>query len=60
MRTPAQDRFDPYRVGLDHLALGVPDVMTLETMKRELESCQCSQQWDRARCIDAGQLHQRV
>ena len=31
-----QDRFDPYRVGLDHLALGVPDVMTLETMKREL------------------------
>lgn len=35
-QTPARDRFDPYRVGLDHLALGVPDVITLETMKREL------------------------
>ena len=36
-RTPAHDRFDPYRVGLDHLALGVPDVSDLESMKRELD-----------------------
>ena len=35
-QTPTHDRFDPYRVGLDHLALGVPDVTALETMKREL------------------------
>ena len=36
-QTPSHDRFDPYRVGLDHLALGVPTLSTLETMKRELD-----------------------
>ncbi len=36
-QTPSHDRFDPYRVGLDHFALGVPTLSTLETMKRELD-----------------------
>jgi glyoxylase I family protein len=38
--TPASsdDRFDPFRVGLDHLALAVEDPDTLENLKRELDA----------------------
>lgn len=32
------DRFDPFRVGLDHLALAVEDPTTLEEMARELDA----------------------
>lgn len=31
------DRFDPFRVGLDHLALAVKDASVLEDLKRELD-----------------------
>ena len=36
-QTHADDRFDPYRVGLDHVALGVPSANELEEMKRQLD-----------------------
>lgn len=36
-QTDPHDRFDPYRVGLDHVALGVADANALEGMKRELD-----------------------
>lgn len=36
-QTDPRDRFDPYRVGLDHLALEVADPNVLEDMKRELD-----------------------
>ncbi|GCE29615.1 glyoxalase [Dictyobacter alpinus] len=36
-QTHADDRFDPYRVGLDHVALGVPSANELEEMKRHLD-----------------------
>ncbi len=36
-QTNKGDRFDPYRVGLDHVALGVPDLNALEDMKREMD-----------------------
>ena len=36
-QTDKHDRFDPYRVGLDHVALGVPDLNVLENMKRDLD-----------------------
>jgi len=36
--TSSDDRFDPFRVGLDHLALTVEDPATLEELKRELDS----------------------
>ncbi len=32
------DRFDPYRVGLDHLALAVPDRGTLDGLKGTLDA----------------------
>lgn len=32
------DRFDPFRVGLDHLALAVEDTSTLENLKQELDA----------------------
>jgi glyoxylase I family protein len=32
------DRFDPFRVGLDHLALAVKDVSVLEDLRRELDA----------------------
>ncbi len=35
--TPSHDRFDPYRIGLDHVALEVTSADVLETMKRELD-----------------------
>jgi len=37
-QTDRHDRFDPYRVGLDHVALEVPDPNALEDMKRELDA----------------------
>ena len=36
-QTPADDRFDPYRVGLDHVALGVSSANVLEEMKQQLD-----------------------
>ena len=36
-QTHPNDRFDPYRVGLDHVALGVPSANELEEMKRQLD-----------------------
>ena len=32
------DRFDPFRVGLDHLALAVEDASMLENMKQDLDA----------------------
>ena len=34
----SDDHFDPFRVGLDHLALAVEDPSTLEDMKRDLDA----------------------
>ena len=36
--TPGDDHFDPFRVGLDHLALAVEDTSNLEDMQRELDA----------------------
>ncbi len=36
-RTAAGDRFDPFRVGLDHLALAMPDAAALEAVARQLD-----------------------
>jgi catechol 2,3-dioxygenase-like lactoylglutathione lyase family enzyme len=36
--SPRDDRFDPFRVGLDHLALAVEDTSNLEDMQRELDA----------------------
>ena len=36
--SPRDDHFDPFRVGLDHLALAVEDTSNLEDMKRELDA----------------------
>jgi len=35
--SPRDDHFDPFRVGLDHLALAVEDTSNLEDMQRELD-----------------------
>ena len=35
--TSKNDRFDPFRVGLDHLALAVEDTSILEDLKRDLD-----------------------
>jgi glyoxylase I family protein len=35
--TPGDDRFDPFRVGLDHLALEVSDPSQLAEMQRDLD-----------------------
>jgi len=37
-QTPTGDTFNPFRIGLDHLALGVPNRKALETLKKALES----------------------
>ena len=34
----SHDHFDPFRVGLDHLALAVEDTNTLEDLKRDLDA----------------------
>ena len=36
-QTLANDHFDPYRVGLDHLALGVAGAQVLESIQQELD-----------------------
>ena len=36
--SPIDDHFDPFRVGLDHLALAVEDASTLENLQRELDA----------------------
>jgi catechol 2,3-dioxygenase-like lactoylglutathione lyase family enzyme len=36
--TPGQDHFDPFRVGLDHLALAVEDPGQLTDMQRDLDA----------------------
>src|SRR5260370_18044509 len=36
--SPRDDHFDPFRVGLDHLALAVDDTSNLEDMHRELDA----------------------
>jgi catechol 2,3-dioxygenase-like lactoylglutathione lyase family enzyme len=36
--SPIKDHFDPFRVGLDHLALAVEDTSILEDLKRELDA----------------------
>src|SRR5579863_1156650 len=36
--SPKNDRFDPFRVGLDHLALTVEDASLLEDLKRDLDT----------------------
>src|ERR1700680_4255699 len=34
----SDDRFDPFRVGLDHLALAIEDASTLEGLRRDLDA----------------------
>ena len=36
-KTAAGDRFDPFRVGLDHLALAMPDAAALQAVARQLD-----------------------
>jgi catechol 2,3-dioxygenase-like lactoylglutathione lyase family enzyme len=36
--TSGFDRFDPFRVGLDHLSLAVEDPRLLEDLKRDLDT----------------------
>jgi glyoxylase I family protein len=36
--TSAQDRSDPFRVGLDHLALAVDNAASLHELKRQLDA----------------------
>jgi glyoxylase I family protein len=36
--TPGEDHFDPFRVGLDHLALAVADPSQLEDLQRDLDA----------------------
>ena len=36
--SPRNDRFDPFRVGLDHLALAVEDTSTLEKLRQDLDA----------------------
>jgi glyoxylase I family protein len=37
-QTGAADRFDPYRVGLDHLALAIADTGELEGLRKQLDA----------------------
>jgi catechol 2,3-dioxygenase-like lactoylglutathione lyase family enzyme len=36
--TTSEDRFDPFRVGLDHLALAVSNSDTLQELKQQLDA----------------------
>ena len=38
LETPAEDRFDPFRVGLDHLSFAVDSEEQLHEMKRALDA----------------------
>src|SRR5947199_3904423 len=42
VHTPGNDHFDPFRVGLDHLALAVADPSQLADLQRELEAAGCA------------------
>jgi glyoxylase I family protein len=37
-QTPAADRFNPFRVGLDHLALAIADAGELEELREQLNA----------------------
>ncbi|MGZ3584764.1 MAG: VOC family protein [Ktedonobacterales bacterium] len=37
-QTSAADRFDPFRVGLDHLALAIADAGELEALREQLDA----------------------
>ena|SRR5947209_6030613 len=37
-QTSPEDRFDPFRVGLDHLALGVDNAESLHELKQQLDA----------------------
>ena len=37
-QTDSTDRFNPFRVGLDHLALGVADLRDLDGLQRQLDA----------------------
>ena len=37
-QTASQDRFDPFRVGLDHLALAVDNAASLDGLKQQLDA----------------------
>lgn len=37
-QSSSKDHFDPFRVGLDHLALAIEDSSILEDLKRELDA----------------------
>jgi catechol 2,3-dioxygenase-like lactoylglutathione lyase family enzyme len=37
-QTSPEDRFDPFRVGLDHIALAVDDAESLHELKRQLDA----------------------
>lgn len=37
-QTASQDRFDPFRVGLDHLALAVDNAESLDGLKQQLDA----------------------
>jgi catechol 2,3-dioxygenase-like lactoylglutathione lyase family enzyme len=39
-QTAAGDRFDPHRVGLDHLALAVSDAGELDGLRRQLDAAE--------------------
>jgi glyoxylase I family protein len=36
--SPSKDHFDPFRVGLDHIALAIEDPSILENLKQELDA----------------------
>jgi glyoxylase I family protein len=38
LETPTGDRFDPFRVGLDHLALAVDNAESLHELKQQLDA----------------------
>lgn len=38
LHSSSKDHFDPFRVGLDHLALAIEDSSILEDLKRELDA----------------------
>src|SRR5258708_33927233 len=43
--SPRDDHFDPFRVGLDHLALAVEDTSNLDAMQRELNGAGDPKNW---------------
>ena len=39
-RSSSRERFDPFRVGLDHIALAIEDPNILENLKQELDAAE--------------------